>query len=249
MLWTAEREGEPPLVVLVHGSMDRSASFIRAERHLEGRHVIRYDRRGYGRSVETGPAASFDEHVDDLLTIVGERRAVVVGHSLGGVVALAAAQRRPDVILVVGAFESPRPWVDWWPTTSAGTEAMAAAESPEEAAELFMRRMIGDDRWEALPPKARADRRREGPAFLAEMVALRRAAPYDAEAVTVPVIVGRGGESTGHHVRTTDDLLARLPDGELVVIDGARHGAHASHPADFAAYVERVIARAEGLAG
>ena len=43
-----------PLVVLVHGSMDRSASFIRTERHLDGRHVVRYDRRGYGRSVETG---------------------------------------------------------------------------------------------------------------------------------------------------------------------------------------------------
>jgi pimeloyl-ACP methyl ester carboxylesterase len=246
-LWTAAREGEPPLVVLIHGSMDRSASFIRAERHLEGRHVLRYDRRGYGRSVGTGPAATFDDHVDDLLAIVDGRPAVAVGHSLGGVVALAAAQRRPDLIMAVGAFESPRPWVDWWPTTSAGTEAMAAAESPEDAAEVFMRRMIGDDRWEALPAKARADRRREGPAFLAEMVALRRPPPpYDAESVPVPVVVGRGSESTGHHRRTTEELVALVPDGELFVIEGARHGAHSSHPAEFAAFVERVVARAAG---
>jgi pimeloyl-ACP methyl ester carboxylesterase len=173
----------------------------------------------------------------------------VVGHSLGGVVALAAAQRRPDLIRAVGAFESPRPWVAWWPTTSAGTEAMASAESAEDAAEVFMRRMIGDERWEALPAKARADRRREGPAFLAEMVALRQPpAPYEAGSIPVPVVVGRGGASTGHHVRTAEELAELVPDGELVVIEGARHGAHASHPVEFAGFVERVVARAGPIA-
>src|SRR5687767_6620707 len=78
---------------------------------------------------------------------------VVVGHSSGGVVALAAAERRPDLVAAVGAFESPMSWMPWWPKQSAGGTAMQAASDPGDAVERFMRRMVGDERWESLPPK------------------------------------------------------------------------------------------------
>jgi pimeloyl-ACP methyl ester carboxylesterase len=51
-VWS-ETAGDPssPLVVVVHGSMDRSAGLLRLSRRLDGEHrVLRYDRRGYGRS-------------------------------------------------------------------------------------------------------------------------------------------------------------------------------------------------------
>src|SRR5919112_549988 len=46
-----------PLVVLVHGSLDRCAAFARvvAAEALAGLHTIRYDRRGYGRSIDARP--------------------------------------------------------------------------------------------------------------------------------------------------------------------------------------------------
>jgi pimeloyl-ACP methyl ester carboxylesterase len=37
-----------PLVVLVHGSMDRNSAFARCAGLLRDLHTIRYDRRGYG---------------------------------------------------------------------------------------------------------------------------------------------------------------------------------------------------------
>ena len=47
--------GSPgPLVVLVHGSMDRSGSWVRVVRELRDVHTVRYDRRGYGRSRHLG---------------------------------------------------------------------------------------------------------------------------------------------------------------------------------------------------
>ena len=48
-----------PLVVLVHGSMDRMAGLAKVARRLApDHHVLRYDRRGYGHSVaHPGPAA------------------------------------------------------------------------------------------------------------------------------------------------------------------------------------------------
>jgi pimeloyl-ACP methyl ester carboxylesterase len=227
--------------------MDRAASFVRVERHLPGRHVVRFDRRGYGRSVGAGVAASFDDHVDDLLGVIDGRTAAVVGHSLGGVIALAAAERRPDLVRAVGAFESPRPWTAWWPRDTAGGEVMLRADAPEDAAEAFMRRMIGDERWDGLPERTRRERRAEGPALVAEMRFLQAPpGPYDPARIEVPVVVARGGESTGHHRRTADELASLVAGAELVEIAGALHGAHVSHPAAFAGYVERVVALAGG---
>src|SRR5262245_41509537 len=94
-----------PLLLLVHGSMDRGASFVKAMRRLPDIDVVRYDRRGYGRSVDAGVGDTLDAHVDDLLAIVDDaaRPCVLVGHSFGGVVALVAAQARPTQVLAVGA--------------------------------------------------------------------------------------------------------------------------------------------------
>ena len=48
-----EAAGAPnatPVVVLVHGSLDRSDSFARVLRRLDDLHTVVYDRRGYHRS-------------------------------------------------------------------------------------------------------------------------------------------------------------------------------------------------------
>jgi pimeloyl-ACP methyl ester carboxylesterase len=243
----APGSGDVHPVVLVHGSMDRAASFLKAVRRMPDLELVRYDRRGYGRSVGAGTAAGIDEQVDDLLAVMGGRPAVVVGHSLGGVIALAAAERHPQLVPSVGAFEAPMPWTDWWPGVSAGGAAVAAARTvgPEDAAEQFMRRMIGDERWERLPSRTRAERRSEGPALLAELGAIRGAPPYDPRRVTVPVVSGYGTESKPYHQQAAQALADLAPRGELVVIEGAGHAAQSSHPEAFAGFVRRVLARAE----
>lgn len=248
----ARGAGAPgPLVVLVHGSMDRSAGLSRVAGRLSGHHVVRYDRRGYGRSRDAGPPAGTDGHVEDLVGVIADHagsggRAVVVGHSYGGVVALAAAARRPEAVAAVGAFESPMPWLPWWPATTAGAAAVAMGEGgggdPGDAADAFLRRMLGDERWEALPQATRRERRREGPALVAELGSLHSEdPPYDVDTVPVPVVAGRGTRS-GEHQRRAADLLAGRTGGAAFVIDGAHHGAHLSHPDEFADYVRAVLA-------
>jgi pimeloyl-ACP methyl ester carboxylesterase len=234
-----------PLVVLVHGSMDRSAAFARTRRHLRDLHVVVYDRRGYGRSAGLG-APDIEGHADDLLAVIGGRPCVVVGHSIGGLFALIAAERAGSSVRAVGAFETPMPWVDWWPANSAGGVATigAGAGDPAAVAERFMRRMIGDERWEDLPDATKDARRAEGPALLAELVSMRSGQPaYDIAAVDVPVVAGRGSESRPHHVRTAETLatLAHQPGGAFV-IKGAGHGAHVSHSEEFAAFVRLAVA-------
>lgn len=238
--------GEVATVVLVHGSLDRSAAFARVQRHLADLRVLRYDRRGYGRSLGVPIADGFDAQVDDLAGVVGTRPAVIVGHSLGGVVALAFAERHPDLVQAAVAYEAPMSWTSWWPGTTAGSAATGHPGDAADAAEQFMRRMVGDDRWEALPQRTRDQRRAEGPALLAELRSIRDAGnpPYDLTRITVPVIAAHGSESSDHHRRTAVALAELVSNAELVVVDGARHGVHLTHPEAFAALARRGVARA-----
>lgn len=232
-------------VVLVHGSLDRSSAFARTARALAGLDVVRYDRRGYGRSLAVGACTTFVDQVDDLAEVVGERPAVIVGHSLGGVVALAFAQRHPDRALAVVAYEAPLAWEPWWPSVTAGAAAMAGDTDPADAAERFMRRMIGDERWAGLPERTREQRRAEGPALVAELRSIRAPspAPYVPEDVLVPVVAAHGTTSAPHHQETARVLAARAPQGELVVVEGAGHGVHLTHPAALADLARRAISR------
>ena len=234
----AAAEPGAPLVALVHGAMDRSASFGRVARQLHDVHLVRYDRRGYGRSREIG-TGTLDDHVADLLQVLAGRPATVVGHSMGGVVALAAAAQAPEAVRSVLAYEAPAPWSEWWPTPP----APAGEPTPEAEAEAFMRRAIGDRFWERLPARTREDRRLEGPALRADLAALSSHPPFAPADVAVPAIVACGSETTWWHRRATEELAAALPDAELAVVAGATHGVHLSHPTAFAHLVRRAAAR------
>jgi pimeloyl-ACP methyl ester carboxylesterase len=234
-----------PRVVLIHGSLDRSTAFLRVARALEDLTVLRFDRRGYGRSLAVGPSGSFDDQVDDLASVVGREPAIVVGHSLGGIVALTFASRHSDLAPAVVAYEAPMPWLPTWPSNTAGGVALAESGDEGDAAEEFMRRIVGDERWEALPPRTKQQRRAEGPALVAELRSLRppHAAPFDATTLPMPVVAAHGAESRPHHQRAARTLATQVPHGELVVIDGASHGAHLTHPIEFADLVRRAAAR------
>jgi pimeloyl-ACP methyl ester carboxylesterase len=227
-------------VVLVHGSLDRGASFARVVRRLGDLHVVTYDRRGYNHSRAMPLARSLEEHVDDLVALCGPGPAVVIGHSYGGDVALGAALSSPTTIRAVGAYEPPLPWMDWWPRRSASS---IANEDPASFAESFFGRVVGEGGWERLSPATRDARRADGPALVSELADLRRATPaFDVERLEVPLVLGRGGRSIPHHRRSIDALVELVPDAQVVEIAGAAHGAHLTHPDAFAALVRRVAA-------
>jgi len=228
--------------VLVHGTMDRATSFAKVMRALSEFECVAYDRRGYGKSGRPAPE-SVDAHVDDLVELLGGRPAVLVGHSLGGDLALAASTRRPDLVQAVAAWEAPLPWLDWWPRDSAGIRAVSTGLDPGDAAEVFMRGVVGDDVWEGLPDATKAARRGEGDAMIVDVGAARAGPLFDVDLVRVPVLAGRGGKSKAYHRSSADWLVERIAGAELYEIPGATHGAHKSHPAEFAAFVRRAAER------
>jgi pimeloyl-ACP methyl ester carboxylesterase len=116
--------------------------------------------------------------------------------------------------------------------------------TPEDAAERFMRGMVGDQVWERLPERTRRERRAEGPALLADLATIRGAAPYEPAQVPVPVLAGYGTESKPYHQDAARRLAEEAPKGELVVVEGSGHACQSSHPEEFAAFVRRAIVRA-----
>jgi pimeloyl-ACP methyl ester carboxylesterase len=246
---------DEPVVVMVHGSLDRSTSFARVLRRLGDLHTVAYDRRGYHRSRDALPInTTLDGHIDDLLAVIDGRPSVVVGHSYGGDIALGAALRDggSTSILSIAAYEPPLPWLGEWsrrPTAPSArpqesTTGPGGSDSAEAAAERFFRRMVGDAAWDRLPEEGKAARRADGPALAAELHAIRLTeAPFDVSALTVPAVFACGGISLPHHRSAVAWLAENTPGAELVEIPGAGHGAHLTHPDAFAELARAALSR------
>ncbi|MGW2238329.1 alpha/beta fold hydrolase [Streptomyces sp. NPDC001759] len=87
-----------PAVVLAHGWTCSTAFWAAQIRDLAADHrVIAYDQRGHGRS-PASPACTTDALADDLeavlrATLAPGEKAVIAGHSMGGMTVMAAATR------------------------------------------------------------------------------------------------------------------------------------------------------------
>lgn len=240
-LAVVRRRPEHPVAaaVLVHGAMDRAASFGRTMRRLGALDVIAYDRRGYAGSLRAGVAPTVIDHARDLQTLLdwsGVDVAVVVGHSLGGTIAMTLlAEGLADVPAIV-AFESPAPALDdSFEQVGGGAVQVGEQRGPDAAAEFFSRLMLGDATWDRLRAADQAARRAEGPALLAELTDLRdRERALRVRDVRRPVTVGVGGRSSSALRERAVLLSQRLPDSTLVELPSAGHGAHLTNPDEFA---------------
>ncbi len=235
-----------PTVLFVHGAMDRAASFSRVMRRLVQFDLIAFDRRGYSGSLSAGVNTTLDGHVDDLVEVIefsGSESVVVIGHSLGGTLALGLAARADSRVKGLGVFESPMPGLDnSYASVGAGAIERGEEQGPASAAEFFYRLMVGEATWTRLRERDREARRAEGPALLAELRSLRTpSAAIDPLGISLPVLLGVGSESPSS-LRTGSALLhAALPCSEMVEIRGAGHGAHLSHADEFARYVQSCV--------
>ena len=251
-----ERAGAAPgaaAVVLVHGSLDRAESFRRVMRRLPELTVVAYDRRGYQGSREAG-VVGVHGHVADLVGILGEVRSrgassvAAIGHSVGGDVAIGAALADPGACDSVGAFEPPMPWLGFRRAQPDGERPQGwtpMAEDPAEEVERFFSRMVSPSAWQRLSEAAKAGRRADGPALVADLRSLRGDPPFDVLRLTVPALFGVGGPASAtHHRESVAWLGAHVPGGAVYDMAHAQHGAHLSHPDHFAAFVRSVVARA-----
>ena len=244
--------GDGPPVVLVHGAAADHTTFrvIGPRLAAAGWTVHALDRRGRGASGDTLPYKIEREFEDiaavaETLATETGRPVDVVGHSYGGRCALGAALRTDAIRRVVSYEGAPSP-----PGMHYTDEAllqrladMEAAGRDDELLETFMRGVVGMD--DAAIAAYRAD-----PVWPRRVAAahtiVREIRSEDSDAVAglgalgavrQPVLQVLGGDSLPTFVESTTALDARLADGRIVTIPGARHAAHHTHPDELVAAI------------
>jgi pimeloyl-ACP methyl ester carboxylesterase len=107
--------GQAPTMLWLHGLTDSGAGWPSAERHWGSTYsIVAVDQRGHGSSTRFSPE-QLETHpgevmVDDAIALLEQldEPAILVGHSLGGAVALTAAVRRPELVRAA-VLEDPAP--------------------------------------------------------------------------------------------------------------------------------------------
>jgi len=102
MILNAVSRGEGPVLVMLHGLFGQAGNFGAVQRRLAegGRKVVALDLRNHGAS---GHAAGMHYHtmaadVAETLATLDVLPCAILGHSMGGKVAMALALNRPDLV-------------------------------------------------------------------------------------------------------------------------------------------------------
>ncbi|MGB5105657.1 MAG: alpha/beta hydrolase [Candidatus Zixiibacteriota bacterium] len=94
--------GQGDLVVLIHGIALDSRIWMDVPQYLSLKYaVLTYDLRGHGQSYAPSTGYSYRDHVSDLnllITELGDQKATLIGHSLGGAVAVKYTLQHPQHI-------------------------------------------------------------------------------------------------------------------------------------------------------
>lgn len=223
-------------VVLVHGSLSPAAEEWPAQVPLadEGVHLIAPDRRGYG----TSPAASGEDYLrdaDDLAPLLGDGVHLdggnhgdgvhLVGHSYGGLSAMVAAARHPDLVRSLALLEPP---------AFAATRNQPAAAALEDRLRAMWDDDVSDREWLLHFLEVVGTDSDELPPGVVEAIesfvplVRRSRPPWDGElpiddlaSAPFPVLVVSGGHTDGFEAMS-DELATRI-GATRAVVAGAGH--------------------------
>lgn len=225
---------ELPAVIFLHGAaMDHTVFSLQTRWFAyHGRSVLALDLPGCGRSEGPMPdsLADFADWVARLLDAAGLRQAALIGHSLGGLVALETAARHPDRVRALALLGVAMPM------SVNGTFLALAEENDHKAIELMndwahgRRAHIGGNRAPGLWLIGGGTRlvERAAPGVLYRC--LKLCDDYPAEAgfaaaakVTCPVLTVLGEQDQMTRVKPARDFATRFADSTVVVLPGCGH--------------------------
>lgn len=248
----AGAEAAGPLVVMIAGSgpTDRdgnsplgvSASYLRklaTGLAKSGVASLRYDKRGAQGSVEPGPESGldFDSFVDDLFSVVTwareafpGREIVLLGHSEGGLVALAAVTRDAGAFSGLVLIATP----GRAPGDTIRDQLPALPEPPRSEAQAILSELEAGRPVADVPTALVGLFRPSVQPFLISLLALRPAAMLGS--LELPVLLVGGG--TDIQVRRSDfeALTAARPDADSRWFSRMKH-VLTDAPPDFAGNV------------
>ncbi|MBI3964142.1 MAG: alpha/beta hydrolase [Chloroflexi bacterium] len=251
-----ELTGEGPPVVFVHGLGGHKGTWSRQVAPLASRYrVLTFDHRGHGRSTRDVPVTGSAEFVHDLHALLDQLeldRAVLVGHSFGGVLSirftLAYPERVRGLVVAASASECNERTHHGWLFRAQLAEEYARSGVPDPLVEI--------DDFGSASLIADSLRNTSGPIVAA---VAREAASLWQEPltprlgeITCPALLVVG-EKDPIGVGGSVIMQRRIADSKLVVIPRARHYVHRDAPEAFNAalleFLDHVDAKPRSEAG
>lgn len=212
-LWVEQR-GEGDAVLLLHGGMSDVEEFDSNLFQLADRfRVIGYDRRGFGRSADTGPFTMEQMSADAAAVIesVAGGPVHLVGYSAGGMVAALVVIRRPELVRSLIIISSALRADDWIVRPQAPADDSTDAGYPAVIVDRYAR--LSPEGREHFPVLVRK---------VAELAA-RDVAPADALASYPGRALIVTADDDFVTLESQIALYRSLPCGELVVVPGTSH--------------------------
>lgn len=250
--------GQPAL--LAHCFLGHSGSWARLIEALPvPLDALAFDMPGHGRSPMPDAPGDFHALVAGAVGALADRPGLMIGHSFGAASMLRHALDRPDTVtglvliepVAFCAAEGEPEYTAYRQQETALHDAVSGGDLPE-AARQFLALNPGSPDYDALPPPVQAMMAGQMRLVAATGAGLfqdsgRMMAPGRLEGFGAPVLIVLGAGTTPIFQAVARRLLARLPRGELAVIEGASHMAPVSHPEATAAAVHGWMQR-QGLA-
>ncbi|MEP7217283.1 MAG: alpha/beta hydrolase [Bacteroidota bacterium] len=254
-----QEQGSGSPILFIHGTGADSDIWSAGIGALGGEYrCIAYDRRGYARSPLPAGESIGSEANDAaaLLDLLGAAPAMIVGHSLGGVIALELAVEHPNLVAGLLLIEPPLHARLQRRPDLAAVRAMISVHvlrllgSRRAGAERFLRWAYAADPliggYEHMPGVARAAE--ENYETILHELGLGTGEHLTAErlgSIAVPATVLLGDRTADGMRRLVTDAAAMIPGTELRVVAGASHGLHITHPDGFIDAI-RSVSRRQG---
>lgn len=236
--------GSGPPMLLVHGSMSDHRRWRITEHLAPHRSVHAMDRRGRGGSGD-GPAWSPDLEVEDVAAVIdalaedASAPVDVLGHSLGGYLALRAAARTTNVRRLVlyepAIIETPQP-----EELIARMQGAADAGRHEDVVEMMIREVLHmpEEQFEALRQLPSWPSRVATAPTLPREESVRMVVEVDEmAAIKAPTLLIRGGDSPEFLQQAVRTVADGVPDLRVVTLEGHQHVADQIDPEMFAGVV------------
>jgi pimeloyl-ACP methyl ester carboxylesterase len=258
--------GSGPPLVLIHGIGDSSATWERLMPTLATRHlVIAPDLLGHGQSDKPRAdysVAAYANGVRDLLGVLGIQRATLIGHSLGGGVAMQFAYQFPErterLVLVGSGGSGPEVSAVLRMLTLPGAQAMLMllrlpGARLQLSATVSLLRAAGTALGQDAPDLLRVvDALPDSTARAAFIRTLRAVADWRGQVITMldrcyltqgmPTLLIWGTRDAVIPVSHAHRAHAAMPGSRLELFEGAGHFPFHTDPARFVDTVERFLA-------
>jgi pimeloyl-ACP methyl ester carboxylesterase len=252
-------EGDGPAVLLFHAGIVDSRAWDALVPRLTaaGFRTIRFDRRGFGRSITDDVEFSNRADAVAVLDSAGVERACLVGNSQGGQVALDTALEFPDrangLVMIgasVGGFE-PQPT----PDEAALFDEMERLEEAGDDVEAMLRmdERVWIDGPTAAPGRVPGavrdvalamDRQIvAGPQAFGRPIPLQPPAAERLDTITVPVLAVSGEHDFSEFWATAQHLEATVPTARAVLMPGVAHLIAMEAPDRLAALIVEFLRR------